>query len=329
MGFKNGHRHGSMAIRPRKRARSQVVHIGSWAESDESVLLGFAGYKAGMTHVTMVDDRGGSPSKGSEIMVPVTVVETPPMLVYGVRAYKKTPYGKKTFADVVFDKVDEKTRSRMRLAKKCKNDLKKLTDDADSVSDVSVLVLTKPEKTGFAKKNPELMEIGVGGKDSKSKLEFASGLLGKEVSVKDVLHDGEFVDTFSVTIGKGWQGAVKRFGVHLQRRKSTGRRRHVGTLGPWHPARVMYTVPMAGQTGYHNRMEHNKRVLKVAEAKDDVNPNGGFPHYGLVKNDYLLVKGSVGGPKKRLIRFRKAVRQRLPEAKPEIKYISKESKQGA
>ncbi len=89
---------------------------------------------------------------------------------------------------------------------------------------------------------------------------------------------------------------------------------------------------MAGQTGYHQRTEYNKKILKIGEADqvDEINPKGGFIKYGLVKNNYLLLKGSLPGPSKRLVMLRKAIR---PHGKhddaPQISYISTASKQGA
>jgi len=330
MGKINRPRHGSMAFRPRKRAVSETPAIGSWPQAQEVGLLGFAGYKAGMTHIMMVDDAVGSVTKGHEISVPATVLEAPPIFVFCLRAYKETPYGTKIAADVFAEKIDEKIRKRLMLPKGRKLAAKDLEPLAASVSDVHVLAFTFPSLTGFGKKVPEVMEIAVGGKDAEAKLEYAKGILGKEVKVSDAVKDGEFFDAISVTHGKGWQGAVKRFGVSMQRRKATGRYRHVGTLGPWHPAFVMYTVPMAGQMGYHKRTEHNKRVLKVGGAKERITPDGGFLNYGVVKNDYLLVKGSLGGPVKRLVRLRKAIRmQGAKIAKPELKFISLASKQGA
>ena len=331
MGKINRPRHGSMAFRPRKRAESQTPSIRTWPDVQEACLLGFAGYKAGMTHITMVDDEPGSVTKGHEISVPVTVVETPPLRVFCLRAYKQTPYGRVVLGDAFAEKIDEKVRKIFTLPKKSDGSaLKEIEAHLDSVCDVRVLAHTMPSSCGFGKKVPEVLEIAVGGKSAKEKFEYAKSLLGKEVKVSDFVKDGEFIDTISVTKGKGWQGAVKRFGVDMQRRKATNRYRHVGTLGPWHPPYVMYTVPMAGQTGYHKRTEYNKRVLKVGSAKEKITPNGGFLNYGVVKNDFLLIKGSVGGPAKRLIRFRKALRmQGAKPQKPEIKYISLESKQGA
>ncbi|MBI4399850.1 50S ribosomal protein L3 [Candidatus Micrarchaeota archaeon] len=324
MAKRSAHRRGSLAFWPRKRASTQMPRIGSWAHVTDPILLGFAGYKVGMTHLTMVDDST-SPSKGQEISVPVTVLEVPPLTVFAIRAYTKGYVDKKTFTDAITN--DEKILKHLGLPK---NDgLKKIESSLSPISDLTLLAFASPSKTGIGKKKPEIMELGVGGKTKEDKLNLCKGLLGKEVKVKDVFKEGEFVDATSVTKGKGWQGPVKRFGVATQRRKSTGKVRHVGTLGPWHPSRVMYTVPQAGQMGYHKRTELNKRILKIGENATEINVKGGFLSYGLVKNDYLLIKGSIGGPSKRLIRLRKAARIRDSPKKPSISYISKESNQGA
>jgi large subunit ribosomal protein L3 len=68
----------------------------------------------------------------------------------------------------------------------------------------------------------------------------------------------------------------------------------------------MYTVPRAGQMGFHQRTERNKRIMKISEEAEDINPAGGFPHYGLVRGPYILVKGSVPGPAKRILKMRYA-----------------------
>eukprot|EP00693_Jakoba_libera_P001206 EC689993.1.p2 GENE.EC689993.1~~EC689993.1.p2 ORF type:complete len:94 (+),score=51.75 EC689993.1:1-282(+) len=58
---------------------------------------------------------------------------------------------------------------------------------------------------------------------------------------------------------------------------------------------------------------------------------GGFPHYGLVRNDFLMLKGSVGGPVKRPITLRKTLlQQKSRTAREEItlKLIDTSSKFG-
>ena len=94
-------RKGSLGYGPRTRATSEVPRIRSWPDDDGSpALQGFAGYKAGMTHVVMVNDESNSPREGMEESVPVTVVETPPMRAVALRAYEETPYGKKPLTEV-------------------------------------------------------------------------------------------------------------------------------------------------------------------------------------------------------------------------------------
>ena len=88
---------------------------------------------------------------------------------------------------------------------------------------------------------------------------------------------------------------------------------------------------MQGQMGYHKRTEYNKKLLKIGNESevDLINPDGGFVKYGLVKNNYIVVKGSLPGPSKRLVVLRKGVRNASKDATaPEISYISTTSKQG-
>ena len=153
--------------------------------------------------------------------------------------------------------------------------------------------------------------------------EEAQSLVGKELKVSDVIKPGMFLDVMAATKGKGWQGPVKRFGVATQRRKATGKVRHVGTLGPFHPAYVQYTVPMPGQMGFHKRTELNKLVMAVIpkEELDKLSPASGWPHYGVVRNDCILLKGSIPGPKKRIVRLRLSVRKQ-PAEEPKLTYIS-------
>jgi large subunit ribosomal protein L3 len=117
-----------------------------------------------------------------------------------------------------------------------------------------------------------------------------------------------------VTKGKGFEGPVTRFGVKRKQHKSRKSVRAVGVIGPWHPATVMYTVARAGQHGFHKRVEYNKRVLLVENTeKTPITPPGDYLHFGPVKGEYTVLRGSVPGPVKRLIRLRYAVRP--PKAK--------------
>jgi len=190
---------------------------------------------------------------------------------------------------------------------------------------------TVPEKvTGIPKKKPEIMENNIGGTDIKARFEYAKNLLGKSVNISDVFANGDIIDVLAITIGKGLQGPVKRWGIQLQKAKHSraGSVREIGTLGPWHPSHVNWRVPQLGQTGYHQRTEFNKRVMQIGKDGKTVTPDGGFMNYGIVRNDFIIIKGSVPGPVKRLVRLRPAIRLKKQLPAPELTYISLESKQG-
>merc|ERR1712007_101578 len=103
---------------------------------------------------------------------------------------------------------------------------------------------------------------------------------------------------------------------------------------------------MGGQMGYGHRTEINKKIYRIGKAtKEDPNsamtesdltekgitPMGGFAHFGEVTQDWVMVKGTVMGPKKRIITLRKSllpqVRRKAVE-KIELKFIDTSSKFG-
>jgi len=322
-------RRGSLGFSPRKRASSIIPRIRAWPVTSETKLLGFAGYKAGMTHVVMVDDRKNSPTYGEEIVVPVTVIETPPMKVMGIRVYRQTPYGLQIAGEVWANNLDQQLSRRLNLPKRSK-DAESLRE-IENVAEVRVITYTQPYLiTGVPKKVPDVMEQKIGGDPDKA-LDYAIEKLGKEVRVGEVFVEGAFIDVLGITKGKGFQGPVKRWGVITLDAKHarSSKHRRVGTLGPWNPHRVRWTVPQAGQMGFHQRTEYNKRILKIGENGSEITPEGGFPHYGVVRNEFVLVSGSVPGSVKRLIRIRDAIR---PPAQTyegvNLLYVSTSSKQG-
>ena len=103
MGHRKKHapKHGSLAYLPRHRSRRAVARIRYWPRinSETPRLLGFSGYKAGMTYVFAVEDKKRSPNFGKEIIKAATALDTPPILLCGIKTYKKTPYGLRTIAE--------------------------------------------------------------------------------------------------------------------------------------------------------------------------------------------------------------------------------------
>jgi large subunit ribosomal protein L3 len=286
-----------------------------------------------MTHAFIEDFRPTSTTSGKEVQIPVTIVETPPIKIVAIRVYESTSYGLKTLTEVWNNKLDRDLARRLPIPKRYDNKkaLKKLEKLEKDIEDVRVLASTQPALvTGVPKKKPELMELRVGGGTVKEKIEYARSIMGKELKITDFISEGDMVDVIAVTKGKGFQGSVKRWGVKLLTHKNSKHRRMTGTLGPWHPNNVMSEVPQAGQMGYHQRTEYNKRILKIGEKGDEITPDGGFLKYGIVRNNYIVIHGSIPGPAKRLISLREPIRRRgvKVEKSPEITYISTESKQG-
>jgi large subunit ribosomal protein L3 len=310
-----------------------VGRIRFWPEVKEGpVLLGFAGYKAGMTYAFMVEDKQRSPNYGKEVAYPVTVIDAPPLIVCAIKAYTKDGNGLRTFTEVWANSLPKDSERIKGVPKEPKQDenLKKIEENLGKIVEFRVLAFTQPRLTGVPKKKPDIMEIKIGGGKIEEWFEYVKNLLGKTVQVDEVFKDGQFVDAISITKGKGWQGPVKRWGVRILQHKANKTKRGVATLGPWGPARVLYTVPRAGQMGYHQRTEFNKRILKIGKDGKQVTPKGGFLRYGPVRSTYIMLRGSPPGPANRLIRLRRPARppKQVNESPPQITYISLESPQG-
>ncbi|MEM7819850.1 MAG: 50S ribosomal protein L3 [Candidatus Aenigmatarchaeota archaeon] len=313
-------RRGSLQYWPRKRARRIYSRTSHWPNVSETKPLGFAGWKAGMTHVQIIDTNTNSPTYGKFIARPVTIIDAPSLFVCALRFYKKSPS-----LHVVSEEWCDKIPKDLELKRKT-NIGKQTKKDNKDFDDVRLIVSTQPAKSGMKKKKPEIFEIAVGG-DKEKKYEYAKSILGKEIKIEDVFRPGEFVDVSAVTKGHGYTGTVKRFGIRIQTRKDKQMHRHPGSIGSTVPRKVDWRVPMPGQYGFFNRTEYNKRIIMIDNDPKKITPKGGFIGYGLIKGSYILIEGSVPGPRKRLIRLRKSVRtQKVVPV--DVKYISTESKQG-
>jgi len=315
-----------MQVWPRVRAKRIYMRISHFIQSKDNKLLGFAGYKAGMTHIFITDARKHSMTKGEDIRVPVTVVECPPIKIAGIRIYKKKD-GKMQPANEFLAKADKELGRKIDTPKKESKKIESVKPE--DFDELRALVQTQPRMTGIGKKKPEFFEVSIGG-NKEEKLKFAKEHIGKELSVKDVFKEGQIVDLFAVTKGKGFQGPVKRFGVKVRSHKAEKTKRGPGSLGGWsEQGHVMYRVAHAGQMGFHNRIDYNKQIMMIGDDPTQVNVSGGFVNYGNVKNTYLLIKGSVPGPEKRIIRIETALRpnKKIEQTAQTIQYISTTSKQ--
>jgi len=155
-----------------------------------------------------------------------------------------------------------------------------------------------------------------------------------------------------VTRGHGWKGVVNRWGVTRLPRKTHRGLRKVACIGSWHPARVQFNIAREGQKGYHHRTEIHKKIYKIGKqieydqdgkptnfeastqydiTQKNITPMGGFVGYGIVKQDFIMIKGTCPGIRKRPITLRKAIIQpSTTAAKEEIKlrFIDTTSKYG-
>ena len=329
-GFRRRPRRGSLQYWHRKKANRMIPRVRSWNKIKDVKLLGFAGYKAGMTQLHFIDNRPNSPTKGEEIRLPVTVLETPYLHLLSIRLYSSSAYGSSIIGEAWSDQLNADLARRLKLPKKRNiKALEDLQNKLDDASEIRVLVYTEPKSASLSKKKPDVMELAIGGKDVKEQFEYAKSLIGKSIGVGDICSEGDLMDAVAVTTGKGFQGSVKRFGVSILHRKSHGDgRRKVATLGNW--MAKTWRVPHPGQMGFHNRTVMSLQLIKIANAKElPVTPKGGFLNYGEVKGNYVLITGSLPGPKKRLIRlnFAKRKRSSVFESIPENIEISKESQQ--
>lgn len=279
--------------------------------TEKSSLLGFAGFKAGGIHILTVDDREKTPNFGKQLLNAATVIATPPIKIIGIRGYTRDLYGQHAIFDV-YAKDLPKELSRKFDAKSTDDGISKAESLLESASDVMAIVAISPNSIGLGQKVPFVFEVAVSGKDHRSQYDYIKSLLGREIRSTDVFQIGQNIDVFGITRGKGIEGPITRFGVKRKQHKSRKSVRAVGTLGPISPAVVMYTVARQGQRGFHQRTEYNKRILIISntdkDAQNSINPPGGFKHFGLVKGDYIVVRGSVPGVPKRLVKMRQPIR---------------------
>ena len=360
-------RHGSLGFLPRKRATRHRGKVKTFPKDNKSAaphLTAFLAYKAGMTHILRDVDKPGSKAHKKEVVEAVTVLETPPMIVVGVVGYVETAHGLRALTTVWAEHLNEEIKRRFyknwfkskkkaftKYAKKYADGQKEINQELARIKQhcdvVRVLAHTQIRKVKVGQKKAHIMEIQVNGGDTAAKVDFATGLFEKQVPADALFAQNEMIDVIGVTKGHGYEGVTTRWGTTRLPRKTHRGLRKVACIGAWHPAKVQYSVPRAGQNGYHHRTEMNKKVYKVGKAiteaapnnamtdfdltEKGINPVGGFPHYGLVREDYMLLKGCVVGPKKRVLTLRKALFEQTSRTAQEeitLKFIDTSSKFG-
>ena len=357
-------RHGSLGFLPRKRAsriRGKVKSFPKDDASKEPHLTAFLGYKAGMTHILRDVDKPGSKAHKKEVVEAVTILETPPMIVVGIVGYVITAHGLRALTTVWAEHLNDEVKRRFyknwykskkkaftKYVKKYADGQKDIDAEIEKIKQycqvVRVLAHTQIRKVKVGQKKAHLMEIQVNGGDTAAKVAFSQGLFEKQVPADAIFGENEMIDVIGVSKGHGYEGVTTRWGTSRLPRKTHRGLRKVACIGAWHPAKVQYSVARAGQNGYHHRTEMNKKVYKMGKGgvennattefdltEKNINPVGGFPHYGLVREDYMMLKGNIIGAKKRVITLRKALFEQMSRNAQEevtLKFIDTSSKFG-
>lgn len=310
MPTKKSPRKGSLQYWPRVRANKFLPGVNWDAIKVGKNLKGFICYKAGMLSAFVKDSTPDSMTKGKKIVVPVTILECPPMKIMSVRFYKNGVVS----TEVLAESLDKELKRKIKFPKEKSKTLDSFK--IEDYDDVRVIAYSVVKKTGL-KKTPDIVEIGLAG-SVEEKFNFIKENLTKEISVLDVIDKGQLVDLRGLTTGRGYQGPVKRFGITLKVSKSEKGQRRPGSIGPWNPSRVIFRVPMAGQLGMFTRAIYNNKIIDLGKAEDKFKA---IKNYGDIKTDYIVIQGSIQGPSKRQLILTQPLRETRRQKKKEYEFI--------
>jgi len=361
-------RHGSMGFVPKKRSCRHRGKVKAFPKDDRGKpvhLTAFLCYKAGMTHVVREVDKPGSKVNKKEVVEAVTFLETPPVVIVGIIGYIETPRGLRSLKTVWAEHIAEDCRRRLyknwyrskkkaftKTSKKWQDELgkKEIERDLAKIKKyckvVRVIVHTQMKLMRHRQKKAHVMEIQLNGGSVADKVNWARERLEKTVTISEVFQPNEMIDIIGITKGKGYKGVTSRWHTRKLPRKTHKGLRKVACIGAWHPSRVRFTTARAGQKGYHHRTEVNKKIYRIGKSaltdkqngatefdltEKTINPMGGFPHYGLVNQDFIMIRGCCMGPKKRVLTLRKSLitqTKRFASEKIDLKFIDTSSKFG-
>ena len=216
--------------------------------------------KVGMTQIFNADG----------VLVPVTVLQAGPCYVTQIKTVDNDGY---SAVQVGF--VDKKE--------------KVVTKDANGKKEIKHRHgVNKAEKGHFDK-------AGVSGKRFVREFKFdnAEEYNLADVIKADIFAEGDKIDATAISKGKGFQGAIKRFGQHRGPMAHGSKfHRHQGSNGACSsPSKVFKGKGMPGHMGSVKVTVQNLEVVRVD-----------------AENNLLLVKGSVPGPKKTLVTIKETVK---------------------
>jgi len=208
--------------------------------------------------------------------IPITALQVGPCYVTNIRTKEKNGY---SAVQLGFDEIKEKRLSKPRLGQ-----FKK----------------TKCPALRFVR------EI---------RTEETEGLeVGKQIAV-DMFEAGDFVDISGTSIGKGFQGVVKRHHFKGAQTKSHGSKhgRESGSIGQSSfPSRVIKGLKMAGQMGNERITVQNLKVRNVDAESQVITIEGAVPG---IEGGYLIIQ--------------KALKKKRPPKKWKLQGSSEESSKEA
>lgn len=313
MGKRSKPREGSLQFWPRKKAEKFLPSV-NWdaIETAKKGMLGLIAYKVGMASAFVKDNTPDSLTKDKKIAIPVTILEIPLMRVFSVRFYKDN----KVVDELFVENLDKELKKIIKMPKKKARTFEEVKD----YDDVRLMIYTRAKDTGI-KKTPDMTEIALSGSLDEKKTQ-AKEKLGKDIHDSEIFKDTKLIDIRGLTKGKGTQGPVKRFNMGLKMHKTEKGVRRPGSLGPWHPAHVIFRVPMMGQVGMFTRVHYNQPVIKIGKISEkNINPAGGWYNYGNIETEYMIVGGSVQGPSKRQVLITLPLRPTKHQAKKHYDFL--------
>ena len=216
--------------------------------------------KVGMTQIFNADG----------VLVPVTVLQAGPCYVTQIKTVDNDGY---SAVQVGF--VDKKEK----VVNKDANGKKEIRNRHG---------VNKAEKGHFDK-------AGVSGKRFVREFKFdnAEEYNLADVIKADIFAEGDKIDATAISKGKGFQGAIKRFGQHRGPMAHGSKfHRHQGSNGACSdPSKVFKGKGMPGHMGSKQVTVQNLQVVRVD-----------------AENNLILVKGAVPGPKKSLVTLKETVK---------------------
>lgn len=169
--------------------------------------------------------------------------------------------------------------------------------------------VNKPQREAFAKAN-----VGLKMKVAEFRVENEEGLLPVGATITaDHFVAGQKVDITGHTVGKGFAGAMKRWGfggLRATHGVSISHRSHGSTGNRQDPGKVFKNKKMAGHMGDRQRTQQNLEVVRTDAERGLIFVRGSVPG---AKNGWLLVRDAVKLPLPEGLPFPGAMRRNADE----------------